>query len=181
VIAIRRHEARGDAPGWIHRHHARLEPEAVIRVSGGEVAVPMENPREPWPQNDRVYRLDLRTLRWTAHDDPWRAVPLPEVDWPEHWRPVASSVQAWDLADALGRSVGPGHPLFADEYEPVAQTGDNSALAVLLRSRADPDLWLVSEGPTYCGRSERPLKYETYQGLGAWRAAAAARGEWWWH
>jgi hypothetical protein len=118
-------------------------------------------------------------LRWTVQDEPWRAVPLPEVDWPEHWPSVLSPDQAWDLVDALARSAGPGHPLFADEYEPVARSGD-SALAALLRSRADPDLWLVSEGPTYCGRADEPLKYETYRGIDAWLAAAAGRGEWRW-
>jgi hypothetical protein len=139
----------------------------------------MENPRDPWPQNDRVYRLDLRTLRWTAHEEPWRPAPLPEMDWPQHWRPVVSPKKARDLADALARSVEPSHPLFADEYEPVAQTGEH-ADAALLCSRTDRDLWLVSEGPTYGGRADEPLKYEMYRGLGAWREAAAGRGERWW-
>jgi hypothetical protein len=179
-FAIRPLETSGDAPGWIFRHLAWHEVEAeTIRVAGGEVAVATENPREPYPRNDRVYRLDLRTLRWTVQDEPWRAVPLPEVDWPEHWPSVLSPDQAWDLVDALARSAGPGHPLFADEYEPVARSGD-SALAALLRSRAHPDLWLVSEGPTYCGRADEPLKYETYRGIDAWLAAAAGRGEWRW-
>jgi hypothetical protein len=177
---IRPLKTTGDAPGWISRHLAHTEPGTeTIRVAGGEVAVPADGSRKPYPRNDKVYRLDLRSLRWTAHDGPWRAVPLPEVDWPQHWRPVESAGKAWDLADALARSDWPGHPLFADEYEPVAQTGKH-ADAALLRSRADPDLWLVSEGPTYCGRSERPLKFETYRGMTAWREAAAGRGDRWW-
>jgi hypothetical protein len=177
-FAIRPLDTVGDAPGWIHRHLACLEAGAgTIRAVGGAVAIPMEDARKQYPRNDKVYRLDPQTLRWTVHEEPWRAMPVPNVVWPDGWRPIGSPDAARDLADALARSVGPDHLLFTDEYEPVAEAMN----AALLRSRAEPDVWIVSEGATYCGRAREPLKYETYYGVAAWQEAAAARGKWWWH
>jgi hypothetical protein len=181
TFAMQPLQTSGDAPGWIHQHHASLEPDGrALRISGGEVARAGADGKERHEDNARVFRLHLETLQWTASEGPWLEPPLPDCDWPAGWRPIRSQQESRDVADGLSRSVSPEHPLFADDYTPISQTGD-AALTVLLRSRTDPDLFVVSEGPTWTGRSEEALKFETYRGLETWRQAAEGRSERWWH
>jgi hypothetical protein len=68
--------------------------------------------------------------------------------------------------------------MFARDYVVVARQGE-PASALLLRMADDPEQFVVSQGPTYCGRDERPLEYETFAGWAAWLAAAEARGGAW--
>jgi hypothetical protein len=180
TFAIEPLATEGDMPGRIHRHHAGLEPDGqTVRVSGGEILRPDAGDNGRNDHNDRVFRLDLRSLRWTVAEEPWLAPPMPEVAWPPGWNPIRSQLKSRNVADGLARSVAPDHPLFPSDYVAVAQTGD-VALAVLLRSVADPQLFIVAEGPTWCGRAENPLKWEPYEGIASWLAAAEGRGEWWW-
>jgi hypothetical protein len=173
-------ETHGDAPGWIFQHYASLEPDGrTIRISGGQVARLIRG-KQTIKVNDRVFRLDLADGRWTVHEGYWLEPPPPrDLAWPPGWAPMRSQQWARDVADGLSRSVGPGHPLFADDFVPIAHTGE-AARTVLLRSRTDPSALIVSEGPTWCGRSDEPFKFETYPSLEAWLAAAEGRGELWW-
>ena len=180
TMAIAPVRTDGQAPGWIHRHRARLDRDGrSIRVSGGMIIRRADADDEAHDANERVFRLDVHTGRWAAFEGEWLDPPAPRVDWPPGWQPIATSQDARFVADGLALSVRPDNPLFADDYEPVAKAGE-SALAVLLRSRDDPEEFLVSEGPTWCGRTDESLKFETYRGIDTWLAAARRRGEWWW-
>jgi hypothetical protein len=170
----------GDAPGWIHGHHAELESDGrTVRVSGGEVPCRTDDGKERWARNDRVFRLDLDSAHWTAHEGHWLDPPPTDVAWPPAWRPIQSQKESRKVADGISRSVAPDHALFPDDYIAIAQTGD-AALAALLRSRVRPRHYVVSEGPSWTGRVEEPLKFERYDDLDVWLRAAEGRSDWWW-
>ena len=160
-------EREGETPGWISRHHG---------AAGGGRADDSRGWREgdrdggggggeDYVDNGRVFRLDVGTGRWTAHEEAWRATATPG-EWPEGWRAVESAEEARFIADGLARSVRWDHLLFADEWEVVAKTGEGT-LAALLRLRDDGEEWMVSEGPTWTGRAEEGLRYERYRGIEA--------------
>lgn len=96
------------------------------RVSGGELARRDSSSDEVYEANERVFRLDLQTLRRTAFEGDWRTMPLPAIKWPRAWRPLTSQERTRDVSDGLARSVEPAHPLLVDEYEPMATTGDGA-------------------------------------------------------
>jgi hypothetical protein len=55
-------EARGDQPGWIHRHKTRLDGQNRIVVSGGHIEKSLET---PFQENIDEWALDLTTWVWT--------------------------------------------------------------------------------------------------------------------
>ena len=59
-------ETRGDQPGWIHRHKARLEGRSRIVVSGGQIERGSETPSA---ENIDDWSLDLSTGGWTRISD----------------------------------------------------------------------------------------------------------------
>ena len=178
TLAVEALETGGDGPGWLSRHEAEPEPGGnAIRVGGGRVSVGCGKDGSYHP-NRRSFRLDLRTLRWEAEPGRarWVGPEVPPVQWPRPWRPMKSQLRARDLADAVSRSVSPWHPLFADDHVAVAENSQSGE--VLLRPRAEPGVVVVSEGPTYGEREE--LRFERYEGIENWLAAAEQRGAWWW-
>lgn len=56
-------ETKGDMPGWINRHEARLVAEDRIRIFGGRCAV-RESGNLGFVDNQGVFELDLKTLIW---------------------------------------------------------------------------------------------------------------------
>jgi ankyrin repeat protein len=60
-------QTKGDKPGWISRHRARLVNGSTIEVSGGKVCV-MKDGREEYDTAQGVHRLDLRTGVWSRMD-----------------------------------------------------------------------------------------------------------------
>jgi ankyrin repeat protein len=60
-------QTKGDKPGWISRHRARLVNSSTIEVSGGKVCI-MKDGREEYETAQGVHRLDLRTGVWSRMD-----------------------------------------------------------------------------------------------------------------
>lgn len=59
----------GDAPGWIHRHHAEHDPERnVIRIAGGEIQDLAADGETLMAPNNQNYELDLKRLEWRRVD-----------------------------------------------------------------------------------------------------------------
>lgn len=84
TLVITRLAARGDAPGWIHKHTAELrEDGAAILVRGGKRLVERPDGRT-FADNLDDWSLDLADLAWTR---------LTDRRWPQ-----------WELARADGRS-----------------------------------------------------------------------------
>ncbi len=64
-LAMEELTTEGTAPGWIHKHLAKYDPESnSIEISRGEVQVDSSAPT----QNRATFSLDLPTLRWTNLD-----------------------------------------------------------------------------------------------------------------
>ena len=64
TFAIRRIDARGPSPGWIHRHHAVLSDDGrSITISGGMID-PCD-PQRALQENVDDWMLDLPTWTWT--------------------------------------------------------------------------------------------------------------------
>ena len=60
---IERVEARGDAPGWLYGHRARLCSAHEIRISGGTI-VSLVGGEEVHAGNERSFVLDTKLLVW---------------------------------------------------------------------------------------------------------------------
>ncbi len=55
----------GEAPGWIHGHHARYEPARnTISIAGGEIHVPAEDGKLKIVPNQEQFELDVSFLVW---------------------------------------------------------------------------------------------------------------------
>jgi hypothetical protein len=58
-------ETTGEAPGWIHGHHARYEPARnTICITGGEIHVAAEDGDLKIVPNQEQFELDVSLLEW---------------------------------------------------------------------------------------------------------------------
>ncbi len=58
-------ETTGDAPGWIHEHHARYEPERnTICITGGQIHVAAEDGNLKMVPNHEQFELDMARFEW---------------------------------------------------------------------------------------------------------------------
>lgn len=64
TYAITRLETAGEAPGWISRHEASLDPDGLLTVRGGRVFDAAGDGKAVLRQNFEDYGLDLATGSW---------------------------------------------------------------------------------------------------------------------
>ncbi|HEX5124237.1 MAG TPA: ankyrin repeat domain-containing protein [Rhodanobacteraceae bacterium] len=64
-LRIERIETKGEAPGWIFKHHAEAISTDAIRITDCEIARD-ENGKEVHARNDRAFVLDVRRRMWTS-------------------------------------------------------------------------------------------------------------------
>ncbi|MBN2290845.1 MAG: ankyrin repeat domain-containing protein [Pirellulales bacterium] len=56
---------RGDSPGWIHNHSARLNESGILVISGGNLAFE-KNGEETFEELNGEYSLNLSTMTWSV-------------------------------------------------------------------------------------------------------------------
>lgn len=86
TLAIELLATTGDAPGWLHKHDARLDGGAIA-VRGGLVD---RGPDAPFDENIDEWALDLASLAWTRRT---------QLDW-QRWalrRVDAERSQLWEI------------------------------------------------------------------------------------
>jgi hypothetical protein len=95
-------QTTGALPGWIHRHAARLEGNAII-LSGGK----LQTDRADFPLIENIddWRLDLRSMRWER---------LTQRNWPR-WSFSRAGGQANDLWKIRHSQFARDHGL-ADQF-----------------------------------------------------------------
>lgn len=119
---------RGDDPGWLSRHRARLSMDSGrICVWGGERLVEKE-----LVANTEMFEFDVGTRRWHHIGKVPEDTDAAEVlsRFPDRLEPMDEN-QASLGADVLRATTPPGHPLFAVDVWPIAE--DRTTLAHLVR------------------------------------------------
>lgn len=156
TMRIRKVVSGGNEPGWIARHRAQLHPDArSIRIGGGEILGFDSKGREQSEKNNRIFCFDTTREVWSITDgDVPHRVPVPE-HLPFGWTRFKSDAKSQAMRDAIVRAVAPEHPLFCDDFWPIARNEDWPYRVIF--QRLDGSRWGICDEPDYTGREERPL------------------------
>jgi hypothetical protein len=173
TMKIRAVVTGGDEPGWISDHWAELDRDKrTIRIAGGRVMTTDAKGKEAFVRNTSVFHFDTVNEVWTRAEGEVPTLTPMRVELPLGWAPLKKHTNAKEIRDAIVRSVGPDHPLFCDDFWPVAQWKDFPQYYML--QMLGSNRYAICAEFDFVGRQDPPPDVQFYSAEAELLAAARA-------